>query len=76
MQPEDRDGGFSMSMGPGRNPWCCGKPAGCTNTRGMSPEDPGTCSFLGHRWKLGNIPGHREAMAARRVGTREQLQCR
>jgi hypothetical protein len=59
-------GEFSMSMGPGRNQWCCGKPVGCNIVRGMNPDDPGSCSFLNHRWKLDNIPGHREAMAARR----------
>lgn len=60
-----------MKMGPARNQWCCGKPFGCTNTRGMDPDDPGACSFLNHRWKLDNIPGHREAMEARRAAQRD-----
>lgn len=56
-----------MSMGPAGNQWCCGKPVGCTNTRGLNPGDIGSCSFLNHRWKLDNIAGHRERMEALRA---------
>jgi hypothetical protein len=55
----DGGAGFSMSMGPGGNQWCCGKPVGCTMTHDR-------CSFLNHRWKLDTIDGHRERMEDRR----------
>lgn len=56
-----------MKMGPAGNQFCCGKPVGCTNTLGLNPGDAGACSFLNHRWKLDNLPGHRERMEARRT---------
>lgn len=48
-----------MSMGPGNNDQCCGKPVGCEATHTG-------CSYLNHKWKLENVAGLRESQMKRK----------